>query len=49
MSQKTVKILTECIMCTILSIIMFVGASALYFKNQHNSKDPQEIQEKKHQ
>lgn len=30
MSRKTVKILTECIMCTILTIIMMVGAMVLY-------------------
>ena len=30
MSRKTVKILTECIMCTILNIIMTVGAMVLY-------------------
>ena len=30
MSRKTVKILTECVMCTILTIIMMIGASVLY-------------------
>ena len=30
MSRKTVKILTECIMCTILTVIMMVGAMVLY-------------------
>lgn len=37
MSRKTVKILTECIMCTILTIIMMVGASVLY--TMHNGND----------
>ena len=30
MNRKTVKILTECIMCTILTIVMMVGATVLY-------------------
>ena len=30
MSRKTVKILTECVMCTILTVIMMIGASVLY-------------------
>lgn len=30
MIRKTVKILTECAMCTILTIIMTVGATVLY-------------------
>ena len=39
MSRKTVKILTECVMCTILTIIMMIGASVLY--TMHNG-DPLE-------
>lgn len=39
MSRKTVKILTECIMCTILTIIMTIGALILY--TMHNG-DPLE-------
>ena len=39
MNRKTVKILTECIMCTILTIIMTIGALALY--TMHNG-DPLE-------
>ena len=30
MSRKTVKILTECIMCTILTVIMMIGTMVLY-------------------
>ena len=40
MNRKTVKILTECIMCTILTIIMTIGALALY--TMHNGDDPLE-------
>ena len=40
MSRKTVKILTECIMCTILTVIMTVGAIVLYA--MHNDDDPRE-------
>lgn len=39
MSRKTVKILTECIMCTVLTIIMTIGALVLY--TMHNG-DPLE-------
>ena len=39
MSRKTVKILTECIMCTILTVIMMIGALVLY--TMHNG-DPLE-------
>ena len=39
MSRKTVKILTECIMCTVLTIIMMIGAIVLY--TMHNG-DPLE-------
>ena len=39
MSRKTVKILTECIMCTILTVVMMVGAIVLYA--MHNG-DPRE-------
>lgn len=38
MSRKTVKILTECIMCTILTVIMMIGALVLY--TMHNGDDP---------
>lgn len=34
MNRKTVKILTECVMCTILTIIIMIGASVLY--TMHN-------------
>ena len=37
MDRKTVKILTECVMCTFLTIIMMVGASVLY--TMHNGDD----------
>lgn len=37
MSRKTVKILTECIMCTVLTVIMTIGALVLY--TMHNG-DP---------
>ena len=40
MSRKTVKILTECIMCTILTIIMMIGASVLYTMHNGDSSEP---------
>lgn len=40
MSRKTVKILTECIMCTILTIIMMVGALVLYAMHNGDSREP---------
>lgn len=41
MSRKTVKILTECIMCTVLTIIMTIGALVLYtMHNGESSKNP---------
>lgn len=39
MSRKTVKILTECIMCTILTIIMTVGAMVLYAIHHGDSRE----------
>ena len=39
MSRKTVKILTEYIMCTILTIIMMVGASVLYTMHNGDSSE----------
>ena len=47
MSRKTVKILTECIMCTILTVIMMVGATVLYVThNGDSSKNPVKEQSK---
>lgn len=47
MSRKTVKILTECIMCTILTIIMMIGALVLYtIHNGDSSKSPVKEQSK---
>lgn len=40
MSRKTVKILTECIMCTILTVIMMVGATVLYVMHNGDSHEP---------
>lgn len=39
MSQKMVKILVECIMCTILTIIMMIGASVLYTMHNGDSSE----------
>lgn len=39
MSRKTVKILTECIMCTILAIIMMAGTIALYAIHHGDSRE----------
>ena len=39
MSRKTVKILTECIMCTILTIIMMVGTMVLYTMHNGDSRE----------
>lgn len=39
MSRKTVKILTECVMCTILTIIMMIGASVLYTTHSGDSRE----------
>ena len=39
MSRKTVKILTECIMCTILTVIMMVGAMVLYTTHNGDSRE----------
>ena len=39
MSRKTVKILTECIMCTNLTIIMTVGALVLYTMHNGDSRE----------
>ena len=39
MSRKTVKILTECIMCTILTVIMMVGTIALYTIHHGDSRE----------
>lgn len=41
MSRKTVKILVECVMCTVLTIIMTIGALVLYtMHNGDSSKNP---------
>ena len=41
MSRKTVKILTECVMCTILTVVMMVGATVLYtMHNGDSSENP---------
>ena len=41
MSRKTVKILTECFMCTVLTIVMMIGALVLYtVHNGNSSKNP---------
>ena len=40
MSRKTVKILVECVMCTVLTIIMVIGSLVLY--TMHNGDDPLE-------
>ena len=45
MSRKTVRILTECVMCTILTIIMMIGASVLYTMHNGND-DPRETHAK---
>lgn len=39
MSRKTAKILTECIMCTILTVIMTVGAIVLYAMHNGDSRE----------
>ena len=39
MSRKTVKILTECIMCTVLTIIMMIGAVVLYTMHNGDSSE----------
>ena len=39
MSRKTVKILTEYIMCTVLTIIMMIGASVLYTMHNGDSRE----------
>ena len=39
MSRKTVKILTECAMCTILTIIMMVGTMVLYAIHHGDSRE----------
>ena len=39
MSRKTVKILTECVMCTILTVIMMVGATVLYVMHHGDSSE----------
>ena len=47
MSRKTVKILTECVMCTVLTIIMTIGALVLYtMHNGNSSKTPVKEQSK---
>ena len=47
MSQKMVKILVECIMCTILTVIMMIGASVLYIMhNGDSSENPVKEQNK---
>lgn len=40
MSRKTVKILTECIMFTILTVVMMVGAIILYAMHNGDSREP---------
>lgn len=40
MGRKTVKILTECVMCTVLTIIMMVGALVLYTMHNGDSSEP---------
>ena len=40
MSRKTVKILTECIMCTILTVVMMVGATVLYVMHNGDPLEP---------
>lgn len=39
MRRKTVKILIECAICTILIIIMMVGAMALYTAHNGDSRE----------
>ena len=39
MSRKTVKILIECVMCIILTIIMMIGASVLYTMHNGDSRE----------
>ena len=39
MNRKTVKILTECIMCTILTIIMVIGSLVLYTIHHGDSRE----------
>lgn len=39
MSRKTVKILTECVMCTILTIIMTIGALVLYTMHNGDTRE----------
>lgn len=39
MSRKTVKILTECFMCAVLTIVMMVGALALYTMHSSDSRE----------
>ena len=39
MSRKTVKILTECVMCTILTIIMMIGTMVLYTTHHGDSRE----------
>lgn len=39
MSRKTVKILTECVMCTILTVVMMVGATVLYIMHNGDSRE----------
>ena len=47
MSRKMVKILVECVMCTILIIIMMIGASVLYTThNGDSSENPVKDQNK---
>ena len=47
MSQKTVKILTECVMCTILTVIMMVGATVLYVMHNGDSRENPVKEQKK--
>lgn len=41
MNRKAVRILTECILCTVLTIIMVIGSLVLYtMHNGESSKNP---------
>lgn len=39
MRRKTVKILVECVMCTILTITMMIGATVLYTMHSGDSSE----------
>ena len=47
MSRNKIKILVECVMCTVLTIIMTIGALVLYtMHNGDSSKNPVKEQSK---